>query len=111
MQIPRTLYFMQKSLNLSQSQTEQLARVLDDIETERAQARVDDRRTLGAIADAFSGASFDGAQAKTALDMRQKSEERVRTTVLATLSKTHAILEPAQRERLATMLRTGDLSI
>ena len=111
MQIPRTLYFMQKSLNLSQSQTEQLARVLDDIETERAQARVDDRRALAGIADAFAGSSFDGSQAKTALDIRQKSEERVRSTVLATLTKTHSILEPAQRERLATMLRTGDLTI
>jgi uncharacterized membrane protein len=102
---------MQKSLNLSQSQTEQLARVLDDIDTERAQARVDERRTHAGFADAFAAASFDATAVRSALDLRQKSEERVRNAVLSTLTKTHAILDPTQRERLATMLRTGDLSI
>ena len=50
-------------LELDRNQIEQLARILDELKTERAQAAVDDRRTLADFADALSGEQFDSAKA------------------------------------------------
>jgi len=102
---------MAKTLGLRETQIEDLARLLHTLETERAQAAVDDKRTLSAFADALVGEAFDPARAQEGVNVRAKSSEVLRAAVLKTLEATHALLDKEQRKQLAYMLRTGALSI
>jgi Spy/CpxP family protein refolding chaperone len=53
--VRRPLRFLAFKLELDESQVTELARILNDLKTERAQAAVDDRRTTSAFADAIAG--------------------------------------------------------
>ena len=88
-----------------------LATILDDLKTERAQASVDNRRSIGAFADAVEGGTFDEEKAKAGGDTRVKSAEALRDAVVRALGKLHELLDEEQRKRLAYLLRTGTLSI
>jgi Spy/CpxP family protein refolding chaperone len=109
--VRRPLRFLTHQLGLDERQVGELARVLDDLKTERAQAEVDRRRTVSAFADALAGEAFDSAKAAEGGDLRVKSAERLRAAVLQALSQMHAILNAEQRGRLAYLIRTGTLSI
>jgi len=109
--VRRPLRFLAYKLNLSEEQVAQLAKVLDELKTERAQAAVDDRRTVAAFADALGLEKFDEARAKEGGDLRVKSAERLRDAVVKALGKIHAALDSAQRAQLAYLIRTGVLSI
>ena len=107
--VRRPLRFLAHRLDLTDTQVAALARVLDELKTERAQAAVDGRRALAELADAVGGDTFDAAKAQTAGDRRVKSAERLRDAVLTALREIHAILTPEQRSRLAYLIRTGAL--
>ena len=109
--VRRPLRFLAHKLELSDEQTAQLARILDDLKTERAQASVDDRRTLSDFADALSGEAFDAGRVDIGAQRRAESAQRVRTAVTKALGQLHALLNPAQRQRLSYMIRTGVLSL
>src|SRR5215472_5125890 len=83
--VRRPLRFLAHKLDLDERQIGELARILDELKTERAQAEVDRRRTLSAFADALSSAEFDAAKANEGGDLRAKSAERVRDAVLKAL--------------------------
>src|SRR5262245_562614 len=59
--VRRPLRFLAHKLDLDDRQVAELARILDELKTERAQAEVDRRRTVSAFADALSGDAFDEA--------------------------------------------------
>lgn len=109
--VRRPLRFMAHKLELDDEQVKELAAILNDIKMERAQASVDDQRTVSGIADALAGDSFDKTKAETALDLRVKSAMRLRDEVLKTLERTHALLNSEQRDKLAYLLRSGGLTI
>jgi Spy/CpxP family protein refolding chaperone len=109
--VRRPLRFMAWKLELNETQVEQLAAILDGLKTERAQAAVDQRRSVGSIADALSGDTFDTATATAAVTLRVQSAERLKTAVLDALHKTHALLTPDQRKQLTYLLRSGQLTI
>ncbi|HXE56272.1 MAG TPA: Spy/CpxP family protein refolding chaperone [Tepidisphaeraceae bacterium] len=109
--VRRPLRFLAYKLGLDEKQVEQLARLLDELKTERAQAEVDDRRTLAEFADALAGEAFDAARAASAGDRRVASATRLREAVIRFLSQIHAILNPDQRARLAYLIRTGVLVV
>jgi Spy/CpxP family protein refolding chaperone len=109
--VRRPLRFLAHKLDLDQQQIAELARILDELKTERAQAEVDRRRTLSAFADALSAAAFDEAKATEGGDLRLKSAERLRDAVLKALRQIHAVLNPEQRVRLAYLIRTGTLAV
>lgn len=109
--VRRPLRFLAYKLNLSEEQVAQLAKILDELKTERAQAAVDDRRTVAAFADALGLEKFDEAKAKEGGDLRVKSAERLRDAVVKSLGRIHAVLDQAQRAQLAYLIRTGVLSI
>jgi len=88
-----------------------LARILDDLKTERAQGEVDRRRSLSGFADAVGGATFDAARVKEAAQLRVATAERLRDAVSGALGRLHALLDNPQRERLAYLIRTGVLSL
>jgi Spy/CpxP family protein refolding chaperone len=109
--VRRPLRFLAYKLNLKEEQVEELARILDELKTERAQAAVDDRRTVSAFADAIGLDKFDEARAREGGDLRVKSAERLRDAVVKALGKIHALLDSGQRAQLAYLIRTGVLSI
>ena len=109
--VRRPLRFLAHKLDLDEKQISALVRILDELKTERAQAAVDDRRSLAEFADAVGGEAFDTARAASAGERRVQSAARVRDTLVRALQEIHALLTPEQRERLSYMLRTGILTV
>jgi Spy/CpxP family protein refolding chaperone len=109
--VRRPLRFLAHKLDLDEGQIVQLAKILDELKTERAQGAVDERRTLAEFADALGGEQFDTAKAAAARDRRVESNQRISSTVVRSLEKIHAILNPEQRTRLAHMIRAGILLV
>jgi Spy/CpxP family protein refolding chaperone len=109
--VRRPLRFLAFKLGLDERQVAELARILNALKTERAQAEVDNRRTMAALADAVSAASFDAEATATAAMARVHTAERLRQAVTKALGELHALLDPEQRARLAYLIRTGTLQI
>jgi hypothetical protein len=109
--VRRPLRFLAHKLDLSEEQIAELARIVDELKTERAQAEVDHRRTVTAFADAVEGTTFNADRAKEGGDLRVKSAERLRDAVIQALSRIHALLDDDQRKRLAYLIRTGVLTL
>ena len=109
--VRRPLRFLVHKLDLDEKQITELARILNELKTERAQAEVDRQRTIAAFADAIAGDAFDAAKAAEGGTLRVQSAERLRDAVLKALQQIHAVLNPEQRVRLATLIRTGTLTI
>jgi len=109
--VRRPLRFLAYKLGLSEPQVAELAKILSDLKTERAQAAVDHRRTVAAFADAVAAAVFDEKRAAEGGALRQASAERLRDAVVKALGRIHAVLDPAQREKLAYLIRTGTLAL
>lgn len=109
--VRRPLRFLAHKLDLSEKQVTELAKVLSDLKTERAQVAVDQRRTTSAFADAIAEDSFDATKVEGIANERVKSQERLRGALVSALSRIHGLLSPDQRSRLAYLLRTGALMI
>ncbi len=109
--VRRPLRFLAFKLQLSDPQVAELARILNELKTERAQADVDDRRALAGLADAVAGGTFEEARATQAATQRVQGTQRLQDTVVKTLGKIHALLNPEQRANLAYLIRTGTLTL
>jgi Spy/CpxP family protein refolding chaperone len=109
--VRRPLRYLAYKLDLDEKQVTELAKILSDLKTERAQAEVDSRRTLAAFADAVAGEHFDDTRAAEAGSLRVGSAERLRDAVVKALGRMHGVLDAEQRERLAYLIRTGTLTI
>src|SRR5215470_3866814 len=68
--VRRPLRFLAYKLELKREQVAELAKILSDLKTERAQAAVDHRRTLTGLADAVEGDTFDEGKARAAAETR-----------------------------------------
>ena len=109
--VRRPLRFLAFKLNLSEQQVGELAKILDELKTERAQAAVDDRRTTAAFADAIGLEQFNADKANEGGALRVLSAEKLRNAVVKALGRIHALLDQQQRTQLAYLVRTGVLSI
>ena len=109
--VRRPLRFLAYKLELDERQVSELARILDELKTERAQAEVDRRRTMSAFADAIGGEAFDEAKARDGADLRVGSAQRLRDAVTKALGRIHGLLDKDQREHLAYLIRTGTLQL
>ena len=109
--VRRPLRFLAYKLDLNEKQITELARILDELKTERAQAEVDDRRALAEFSDAVAGEAFDSSKASSAGERRVQSAAKVRDTLINALQQIHALLSPEQRQRLAYLIRTGVLAV
>jgi Spy/CpxP family protein refolding chaperone len=109
--VRRPLRFLAQKLELDERQLGEMARILDELKTERAQAEVDRRRTLTAFADALAGDAFDDTKAAEGGSLRAKSAERLRDAVVKALRQIHSLLNTEQRVRLAYLIRTGTLTL
>ena len=106
--VRRPLRFLAWQLELSEEQTASLARILERLKLERAQAALDLRRAAAVLADAFEG-EFARAQAEAAGEQRTAAGRRVQEAVAKALEELHALLEPEQRRLLAELIRTGGI--
>ena len=109
--VRRPLRFLAHKLDLNEKQITELVRILDELKTERAQAEVDDRRSLAEFADAVAGETFDLSKATSAGERRVQSAARVRETLIRSLQQIHALLDAEQRQRLAYLIRSGVLTV
>jgi Spy/CpxP family protein refolding chaperone len=109
--VRRPLRFLAYKLELDEKQVADLARILNELKTERAQAEVDGRRTISAFADAIGGAAFDEAKAGEGASLRVQSAERLKNAVTKALRDIHAVLSDEQRQRLAYLIRTGVVTL
>jgi Spy/CpxP family protein refolding chaperone len=109
--VKRPLRFLARKLDLDEAQITALVRILDEVKTERAQAEVDDRRSLAEFADAVAGEVFDAAKAASAGERRVQSAARLRETLTRALNEIHALLTTEQRQRLAYLIRSGVLIV
>jgi Spy/CpxP family protein refolding chaperone len=107
--VRRPLRYLAYKLDLDDAQVAELAKVLHELKTERAQAEVDGRRSMAAFADAVAGESFDEAKATVGASLRVGGAERLRDATIKALGRLHSVLDPEQRERLAYLIRTGAL--
>src|SRR5437016_1901856 len=76
--VRRPLRFLAYKLELDEKQVGELARVLNELKTERAQADVDHRRSIAGFADAISAEAFDEKAVGSVATERVKSAERLR---------------------------------
>jgi LTXXQ motif family protein len=109
--VRRPLRFLAHKLELSEAQVPELARILDELKTERAQGEVDNRRTVTAFADAVEAGTFNEVRSREGGDLRVKSAERLRDAVTLALSRIHAMLDDEQRKRLSYLIRTGVVTL
>ena len=109
--VRRPLRFLAYKLNLNEQQVGELAKILDELKTERAQAAVDDRRTTASFADALGLETFNADKANEGGALRVLSAEKLRNAVVKALGRIHAVLDQQQRTQLAYLIRTGVLSI
>src|SRR5262245_33456473 len=75
--VRRPLRVMAHELELDDEQVEALARIIDELKTHRAQAAVDERKSIGGIADSLLGADFERGKIVEALNLRVQSAERL----------------------------------
>jgi Spy/CpxP family protein refolding chaperone len=109
--VRRPLRFLAHKLDLDDKQVGELAHVLSELKTERAQAAVDHRRTVAGFADVIASEAFDEAKAGAVAAERVKSAERLRDALVKALGRIHALLKPEQRARFAYLIRTGALTL
>ncbi len=73
--VRRPLRFLAHKLELDEKQVAELAHVLNELKTERAQAAVDHRRTVAGFADVIAGEAFDEGKA-SGVAARARQERR-----------------------------------
>jgi hypothetical protein len=105
--VRRPLRFLADRLDLDAAQVQALARTLERLKLERAQAELDLRRAAAALADAFEAEAFGQEQAATAARLRADAAQRVQESLARALEELHAQLDAEQRGRLAALLRAG----
>jgi hypothetical protein len=105
--VRRPLRFLADRLELDEAQVQALARTLERLKLERAQAELDLRRAAAALADAFEAEPFGREHAESAASLRAAAARRVEDAVARALEELHAQLGAEQRRRLAALVRSG----
>lgn len=108
--VRRPLRFLSHRLDLSEEQTAALARILEHLKLERAQAALDLRRAASTLADAFAG-DFGRDAAEAAAAQRAEATRRAQDAVAKALEALHALLDPEQRSVFAELVRTGTIQL
>jgi hypothetical protein len=109
--VRRPLRFLSWRLELSSEQTASLARILERLKLERAQASLDQRRAASELADALEAEAFGRTQVSAAGERRAAAARRVEEAVAKALEDLHGLLDAEQRGQLAELLRTGAIRI
>jgi Spy/CpxP family protein refolding chaperone len=109
--VRRPLRFLAHKLDLDEKQVAEFARIINELKTERAQAEVDRRRTVTALADAVASDEYQEQHAAHAGSLRVQSAERLQQAIANALKQIHGVLNTEQRARFAYLVRSGTLSL
>jgi Spy/CpxP family protein refolding chaperone len=109
--VRRPLRFLASRLDLSDEQFARAAKILEELKIERAQAEVDLRRSGADFAQALEGGEFGREQVEAGRRRRVEAAARVQDAVARALEALHGLLDPEQREELATLIRSGALRL
>src|SRR5262249_35773381 len=109
--VRRPLRFLAHRLDLDEKQVGELAHILSELKTERAQAAVDHRRTVAGFADVIAVESFDADKAAGVAPERVKRAGRLRDALVKALGPTHAIRRADKRPKPASLTRPGPLPL
>ncbi|MGH7963737.1 MAG: Spy/CpxP family protein refolding chaperone [Candidatus Binatia bacterium] len=109
--VRRPLRMLAYKLDLDPEQVSELARIVNELKTERAQGEVDERRTAAMLADAIAAVTFDVEKARAGAALRVKSRERLQEALVKALREIHALLDPQQRAKFADLIRLGIVAL
>ena len=109
--VRRPLRFLSYRLDLSERQIGELAKILESLKIERAQAEVDLRRAASDLADALESEEFGRSSSDSARSRRMEAARRVQDGVSAALEQLHQLLDAEQREELSRLIRSGAIKI
>ena len=109
--VRRPLRYLTWKLDLSEEQVATVAKILERLKIEQAQAGVDLRRAASELAEAMEENEFGRARAEAAREQRLGAAGRVQEAVSATLESLHGMLDAEQRAELATLIRTGSIRL
>ena len=102
--VRRPLRYLSYRLDLDDAQTRQLAKILDRLKTEQAQAAVDEDRSMSRVADLVTRPDLALDDVRAALDGRVDAAERLRTEAARAIQEIAALLDEDQREEFAYLL-------
>ena len=102
--VRRPLRYLAYQLDLTDDQTRRIAVILDRLKTEQEQVRLDESRTISALAELIvrEGVSID--ELTDALQPRVASAERMRLVTARAVQEVQALLTREQREEFAYLL-------
>jgi hypothetical protein len=109
--VRRPIRFLSERLDLSEKQVSQLARIIERIRIERAQAAVDLRRAADEFADVLESSDFTTEAAESAGQRRIAAAKNVQDVVSSSLQLLHEMLDEEQRDELASLIRTGAIKL
>lgn len=79
----------------------------DALAAELRAARSDLLGLRGELADLVAGPALDAEQVVRSMDARLEKAQAARRRLAEAVARVHAVLDPAQREQVAALLRTG----
>ncbi|MEM7184562.1 MAG: Spy/CpxP family protein refolding chaperone [Spirochaetota bacterium] len=109
--IKRPVRHLAYKLELDDEQVKELARIINNLKTARAQHAVNEQRSLTLLAEAMETSEFGAEKAKQAAAKRSESSKELAAQVEKAVSEIHAFLNEGQRNKFAYLLRTGSIQI
>lgn len=103
----RPLRYLSYRLDLDEQQQRTLAAILERLKLDREQAKLDEQKTVSAMADLVTAerVSVDGFQ--QALAPRMESARNLQAAIAKAMQELADMLDPDQREEFAHLLRSG----
>ncbi len=109
--VRRPLRYLAWKLELTDEQTRQLVEVLDRLKTAYAQAKLDRDRSMSDIAAVFGADSFAADRVEAALDARTAATRSLNTELATAIRRIYEVLNDAQRQEFAYLLRSGGFTL
>lgn len=109
--VRRPLRYLSHQLELDESQTRQVAAILNQLKTEQEQARLDHKRSVMAVASLLAGEAPLAEEVRASLAPRVTSAERLQQEVSRAIEALCRVLDADQREQLADLLSSGAIAL
>jgi Spy/CpxP family protein refolding chaperone len=109
--VRRPLRYLAYQLDLTDEQTRRLAAILDRLKTEQEQVRLDEARTVSALAELVTRERVAIGELEDALKPRVQSAERMQQVVARAIQDIQELLDAEQRAEFAYLLSNHTLSL
>ena len=109
--VRRPLRYHSYHLELDESQTRRMARVLNQLKTERDQAALDEKRTVASVAVLLENGTPTLDEVREALQGRVASAEQLREETAKAVVAISDFLDQDQREEFINLLLTGSVTL